>query len=114
MYISTASIITLACLLWEVSAKCGQGTFNGNGEYKRVSNCVLKQNNVYFCGDSGTTVVHKQSQLMLRAGKVDSTVLVGCANFSGYLYHCSAGEEARFREPNCKGAVWQVENVKEL
>ncbi|KAL0943379.1 uncharacterized protein CTRU02_201265 [Colletotrichum truncatum] len=114
MHIITSSVVTLALLAGQALAVCGEGTFNGNtNNIKRVSNCSLNKNNVYFCGSSGTSVVHKQSQLMLRAGKVDSTVLVNCGGY-GFFYHCSAGEEARFREPTCKGAVWEVENIKEL
>ncbi|KAJ0273108.1 hypothetical protein COL940_010056, partial [Colletotrichum noveboracense] len=114
MQISYFAILATALLSGEALAACGEGTFNGKpNSYQRVSNCGLKQNNVYFCGDSGTSVVHKQSQLVLRAGKVDSTVLVACNGY-GFLYHCSAGETGRFREPQCKGAVWEVENVKEL
>ncbi|KXH45642.1 hypothetical protein CSIM01_09711 [Colletotrichum simmondsii] len=113
MQFSAISIMAVALLSGQTLASCGEGTFNGkyNG-YKRVSNCNLNANNVYFCGDSGTSVVHKQSQLVLRAGRVDSTVLVNCNGY-GFLYHCSAGEEGRFREPQCKGAVWEVENIRE-
>ncbi|KAJ0303308.1 hypothetical protein N0V92_006261 [Colletotrichum tropicale] len=85
MQISYFAILATALLSGEALAACGEGTFNGKpNSYQRVSNCGLKQNNVYFCGDSGTSVVHKQS------------------------------ETGRFREPQCKGAVWEVENVKEL
>ncbi|EXF85164.1 hypothetical protein CFIO01_03235 [Colletotrichum fioriniae PJ7] len=113
MHLSAITILSIALLSGQALAVCGEGTFNRkyNG-YKRISNCNLNANNVYFCGDSGTSVVHKQSQLVLRAGKVDSTVLVNCNGY-GFLYHCSAGEEGRFREPQCKGAVWEVENIKE-
>lgn len=114
MQIPYFSILSTALLPGQALAACGEGTFNNKpNSYRRVSNCGLKQNNVCFCGDSGTSVVYKQSQLVLRAGKVDSTVLVACDGY-GFLYHCSASETGRFREPQCKGAVWEVENVKEI
>ncbi|KAK1635893.1 hypothetical protein BDP81DRAFT_450727 [Colletotrichum phormii] len=114
MQLLTLSTLAVTLLWGQALADCGEGTFNGKpNAYNRVSNCNLNANNVYFCGNSGTSVVHKQSQLILRAGNVDSTVLVACNGFS-FLYHCSAGETGRFREPQCKGAVWEVENIKEI
>jgi len=57
--------------------------------------------------------VHKQSQITLRARKVDSIVLEACAGYA-YLHLCPAGQSAERRELVCKGALWEVENVREL
>ncbi|KAG6064904.1 hypothetical protein E4U16_000567 [Claviceps sp. LM84 group G4] len=83
--------LPLALFAGEVLAVCGTGTFSGSTDTwhdnKILDLCALKIDNVYYCGSSGTTIVHKQSQLMLRAGNVDSTVIVTCIE-SRPLYHC--------------------------
>ncbi|KAG6127908.1 hypothetical protein E4U35_002489 [Claviceps purpurea] len=117
------STLPLALFVGNALAECAEGTFNGSLDFSRMKKggpCALKSEGVYYCGDSGTTIVHKQSQLMFRAGKVDSTVVVNCAQTPDgafnyyYLYHCSANESARFKEPFCKGAISSIESIKEF
>lgn len=100
-----------------------------------AGNCALKSNNVYFCGSSGTSVgtyadffpfspsflwsltlklkVHKQNQITIRAGSVDSTVIVTCNN-KGYTYFCLAGSSGRFFNHACYNAVQSVSSVKDI
>jgi antirestriction protein len=116
MQILTSALLA-AALAGQANPDCGEGTFSKTDHYTPVTDCALKQHNVYYCGDSGTTIVHKQSQIVLRAGKVDSTVLVSCGPHGewGRIYHCRAGQSERFREPNCKGwPIGTVESIKEL
>ncbi|KAG6126840.1 hypothetical protein E4U28_000327 [Claviceps purpurea] len=71
-------------------AQCDIGPFSGSTNWADLDiygACNLKQDNVYYCGDSGTTIVHKQSQFMLRAGKADSTIAVFCANKVTLVFH---------------------------
>ncbi|KAG6029700.1 hypothetical protein E4U19_000810 [Claviceps sp. Clav32 group G5] len=106
-----------AFLAGHALAQCDVGPISGSTNWADLdisSSCDLKQDNVYYCGDSGTTVVHKQSQFMLRAGKVDSTIAVFCANKVNLVFHCSAGDSERFVAPDCKGAILSINSVREL
>ncbi|KAG6125476.1 hypothetical protein E4U34_007043 [Claviceps purpurea] len=110
--------LPLALFAGEAFAVCGTGTFSGSTDTWRdnkiLDQCVLNADNVYYCGSSGTTIVHKQSQLMLRAGNVDSTIIVTCDNLQGFFYHCSAYDSQRFVEPGCKGPIARIQSVKEM
>lgn len=110
--ITTMQILTLAILAAAFAgrtlAKCRQ--LQHEPRYQDAGQCNLKQDNVYYCGVKGTTVVHKQGQLMVRAGSVDSIVRITC-NGQIFLYFCPARESERFREPNCKGTVYEVESA---
>ncbi|KAG6056903.1 hypothetical protein E4U32_005460 [Claviceps aff. humidiphila group G2b] len=117
------STLPLALFVGNALADCAEGTFNGSTDYskmKKMGDCIRKGNDVFYCGDSGTTITHKQSQLMFRAGSVDSTVVVHCVQTAdgafnyGYLYHCSAGSSARFREPFCKGPISSITSIREF
>ncbi|KAG6198373.1 hypothetical protein E4U23_002762 [Claviceps purpurea] len=97
-------------------AECDIGPFSGSTNWADLDiygACNLKQDNVYYCGDSGTTIVHKQSQFMLRAGKADSTIAVFCGNKVTLVYHCSAGDSERFVAPECNGSVLSINSVRE-
>lgn len=133
----TALLLTLA-LAMGTHADCGKGMFQEKLQYNwdRTSICdrhMTKSGRVWWCGDSGTTLgkclsydisvwieriatddsaVEKQSQITLRAGKVDSTVYVICDGW-GQLYHCSANQMMKFRNYSCKGSIASVENVRE-
>ncbi|KAG6056906.1 hypothetical protein E4U30_000306 [Claviceps sp. LM220 group G6] len=110
--------LPLALFAGEALAVCGTGTFSGSidtwHDNQILDQCQLNANNVYYCGSSGTSIVHKQSQLMFRAGNVDSTIIVTCANSQGFFYHCSAYDSKRFAEPDCKGPISRIESVKEI
>ncbi|KAG5940106.1 hypothetical protein E4U59_002648 [Claviceps monticola] len=110
------SSLPLAFLAGHALAKCGKGPISGSTNWADLDildSCNLNKNNVYYCGDSGTTIVHKQSQFTLRAGKVDSTVSVNCANNVVLVYHCTAGDSDRFFAPNCNGAISSINSVRE-
>ncbi|KAG6046565.1 hypothetical protein E4U17_007855 [Claviceps sp. LM77 group G4] len=117
------STLPLALFVGNALADCAQGTFNGSTDFsqmKRGGDCTRKGEGVWFCGDSGTTITHKQSQLMFRAGSVDSTVIINCIQTPdgafnyGYLYHCSAGSSARFRKSYCKGEISSITSIIEF
>ncbi|KAG5991034.1 hypothetical protein E4U52_004058 [Claviceps spartinae] len=110
------STLPFAFLAGHAVAECGVGSFSGSTNWAALDiygACDLKQDNVYYCGDSGTTIVHKQSQFTLRAGKADSTIAVFCANKVNLVYHCSAGESLRFVAPDCKGDILSINSVRE-
>ncbi|KAG5935511.1 hypothetical protein E4U60_003130 [Claviceps pazoutovae] len=111
------SSLPLAFLASHALAQCGTGSISGSTNWADLDilgSCNLNKDNVYYCGDSGTTIVHKQSQFMLRAGKADSTVSVNCANNVVLVFHCSAGDSERFVAPECKGAILSINSVREL
>ncbi|KAG5969822.1 hypothetical protein E4U58_001070 [Claviceps cyperi] len=116
------SALPLALFVGNAFAECAEGPFNGSNGFTKITRgppCVLKSRNVYYCGDSGTTIVHKQSQLTLRAGNVDSTIVVNCEQGPGlfnyyFVYHCSAGDTERFYEPKCKGSISSIDSIREL
>ncbi|CCE32606.1 hypothetical protein E4U22_003015 [Claviceps purpurea] len=111
------STLPLAFLAGHALAQCDWGRIGESTNWEDLDilgSCKLNKDNVYYCGDSGTTVVHKQSQFMLRAGKVDSTVAVICANHVNLLFHCSAGDSERFVVPDCNGNILSINSVREL
>ncbi|GAB0133488.1 hypothetical protein EsDP_00001895 [Epichloe bromicola] len=127
MQILTSTLLAAALLAGQTLAadllatqgdpNCGVGLSLGTKDYTLNVFCNLNKQNVYFCGDTGASVVHKQSRIILRAGKVDSTVLVECGPHgeSGTIYHCKAGHWERFSEPVCKeGQITSVQSVHEI
>ncbi|KAG6053103.1 hypothetical protein E4U17_005041 [Claviceps sp. LM77 group G4] len=108
--------LPLALLAGRTLAACGRGLINGSDDYRNVKSgpaCVPKSQNVYFCGSSGTSVVHKQSRIILRAGTSDSTVQVECVGGYSFLINCDANTGATFTEPACKNGVSAVYSVIE-
>ncbi|KAG6064521.1 hypothetical protein E4U30_000308 [Claviceps sp. LM220 group G6] len=108
--------LPLALLAGRTLADCGRGLISGSDDYRNVKSgpaCVLKSQNVYFCGGSGTSVVHKQSRIILRAGTSDSTVQVECVGGYSFLLNCDANTGAVFTEPACKDGISAVYSVIE-
>lgn len=92
---------------------CGEETFTWKDTWKVIPDCVLKGQNVYYCGGSGATVIHKKTQIELRAGKVDSRVLVSCGD-RNMIYRCRARQSDRFHDLYCSNSeVSSVNSIKE-
>ncbi|TLD36729.1 hypothetical protein E2P81_ATG02511 [Venturia nashicola] len=91
--------------------RCGLGTFKNSPRPNVVGPCGSK-GGVWYCGGSGSTVVQKQSQVTLRAGKADTIIQIDC-NGSKTVIHCPAGSWTRYTVPSCKAAAGTVSNVVE-
>ncbi|RDI81568.1 hypothetical protein Vi05172_g8369 [Venturia inaequalis] len=75
--------------------------------YKRSGVCGATSG-IYYCGESGVTVTHKQPQIVLRAGKGAAAVRVSCGKGS-VAYTCRAGGQRRFKQHPCMDGVQKVE-----
>ncbi|TID24197.1 hypothetical protein E2P81_ATG02503 [Venturia nashicola] len=103
----------------QVAPACDRGTFSG-GTWSPGVECGLieaggsnNNGNLYTC-DDGTTVTHKQTQILMRGGSKDTTVLVSCNGGTDLLFHCKAGAYFKFRHNGqCRDWVGSVYNVKE-
>ncbi|KAE9978323.1 hypothetical protein EG328_001497 [Venturia inaequalis] len=94
----------------EEFSKCIEGRPDEKKGWHPVGNCDLKPNNVYFC-NAGATLVHKQSQITVRAKGTPTTLVIGCDNKVFFLY-CPAWEGGKFPFPECKTALQSVTNVQ--
>ncbi|GAB0135410.1 hypothetical protein EsDP_00003750 [Epichloe bromicola] len=105
-----------ASLLAREEPNCSsEDNFDPRNSPSFLSPCTGLGHNAYKC-DSGALVVIKPSQIVLRAGKADSKVMVSCGPNGDFatLYHCKAGHGQSFSSNCYSEQVHFVQNASEL
>ncbi|TID13660.1 hypothetical protein E6O75_ATG01638 [Venturia nashicola] len=92
---------------------CLLGTFNNGKGWDRANECGrdMHDKHVYFCGDSGASIVNKQSQIVVRT-RIKTTFVLDCTP-NEIVFHCPAGVTYRMHLTQCASGFQGVWIAKE-